>query len=113
MMMSMKTIVLMCVILLAGCRTRGGGGGLWAEHGLPHPERIAMAVASGFEAEGFTVTVVTNAGYHISFHGSTVAGSVDAATSGVDWTIRQDRWRPWGAAEYDRARRVIDQNVKE
>ena len=103
----------LCAILIAGCRTRGGGGDLWAEHGQPHPERIAMAVKSGLEKEGFTVTVTTNVGYHILFNGSTVTGAVTASTSGVEWTIRHYRWRPWGAAEYDQARRIIDENVKD
>ena len=110
-MLNMKNIVLFCVILVSGCRTRTSGGSFMPEHGLAYPERIVIAVADGLEKEGFIVTTTTNTGYHISFQGSTVIGSVQTDCFGVDWKIGQDRWRPWGAAAYDRARRVIDQNV--
>ena len=33
--------------------------------------------------------------------------------SGCGVQDKKKWWRPWGAAEYDRARRIIDQNVKE
>ena len=115
MTISIQTAVSLGMLLLvtAGCRTRGGGGGLANEHGRLHPERIALALKSDFETNGFKVSVVTNGGYHLSFCGSTVTGSVTAATSGVDWTMKQYRWRPSGAAEYDRAMGVINRIPKE
>lgn len=107
-------LLAVAMVFSAGCGMKAGGGGMAiSDGGIPHPESIVITAASDLKKAGFTVTVNTNdSNGPLRFYGNSVTGTFSATASGADWTLRQYRWRPGGASEYERARIIIENSMK-